>query len=60
MVTAVTRIESISSPDGGPAPRDDLDSPECQPWMSVETMATRLAQDTEDLITYTAIGTRLQ
>ncbi len=30
MVTAVTRILSVSSPDGGSAPRDDLCSPECQ------------------------------
>ncbi len=30
MVTAVTRILSVSSPDGGSAPRDDLYSPECQ------------------------------
>ncbi len=30
MVTAVTRIQSVFSPDGGSAPRDDLYSPECQ------------------------------
>ncbi|KAI2644022.1 Transposon Ty3-I Gag-Pol polyprotein [Labeo rohita] len=30
MVTAVPRIQSIPSPDGGSAPRDDLYSPECQ------------------------------
>ncbi len=30
MFTAVSRIQSVSSPDGGSAPRDDLDSPECQ------------------------------
>ncbi|KAL0151415.1 hypothetical protein M9458_053282, partial [Cirrhinus mrigala] len=28
MVTAVPRIKSIPSPDGGSAPRDDLYSPE--------------------------------
>ncbi|XP_058653214.1 uncharacterized protein LOC131552973 isoform X2 [Onychostoma macrolepis] len=30
MVTEVTRIQSISRPDGGSAPRDDLYSPERQ------------------------------
>ncbi|KAI2644300.1 E3 SUMO-protein ligase ZBED1 [Labeo rohita] len=30
MVTAVPRIQSEPSPDGGSAPRDDLYSPECQ------------------------------
>ncbi|KAI2644351.1 ORF V: Enzymatic polyprotein [Labeo rohita] len=30
MVTAVPRIQSVPSPDGGSAPRDDLYSPECQ------------------------------
>ncbi len=30
MVTAVTRIQSVSSPDGGSGPRDDLYSPESQ------------------------------
>ncbi|KAL0173001.1 hypothetical protein M9458_033312, partial [Cirrhinus mrigala] len=30
MVTAVPRIHSIPSPDGGSAPRDDFYSPECQ------------------------------
>ncbi len=30
MVTAVTWVLSVSSPDGGSAPRDDLYSPECQ------------------------------
>ncbi len=30
MVTAATRIQSVSRSDGGSAPRDDLYSPECQ------------------------------
>ncbi len=30
MVTAVTRIQSVSRSDGGSAPRHDLYSPECQ------------------------------
>ncbi|KAL0159189.1 hypothetical protein M9458_042914, partial [Cirrhinus mrigala] len=30
MVTAVHWIQSVPSPDGGSAPRDDLYSPECQ------------------------------
>ncbi|KAL0151311.1 hypothetical protein M9458_053502, partial [Cirrhinus mrigala] len=30
MVTAVPRIQSVPSPDGGSAPTDDLYSPECQ------------------------------
>ncbi|KAL0158045.1 hypothetical protein M9458_046121, partial [Cirrhinus mrigala] len=30
MVTAVPRIQSAPTPDGGSAPRDDLYSPECQ------------------------------
>jgi len=30
MVTAVTRIQYVSSPDGGSAPRKDLYSPERQ------------------------------
>ncbi len=29
-VTAVTRIQSVSSPDGGSSPRDELYSPESQ------------------------------
>ncbi|KAL0203735.1 hypothetical protein M9458_001753, partial [Cirrhinus mrigala] len=30
MVTAVIRIQSVSSPHGGPAPRDDLYNSGCQ------------------------------
>ncbi|KAL0199131.1 hypothetical protein M9458_007671, partial [Cirrhinus mrigala] len=30
MVITVPRIQSVPSPDGGSAPRDDLYGPECQ------------------------------
>ncbi|KAL0199523.1 hypothetical protein M9458_008063, partial [Cirrhinus mrigala] len=57
MVTAVPRIQSEPSPDGGSAPRDYLYSPECQrrPHRLYEPHG-RFPR--EDLFTQTAVGTR--
>ncbi len=57
MVTAVTRILSVSSPDGGSAPRDDLYSPECHRRLGQLDEPQRQIPS-EDLVSYTAIGTR--
>ncbi|KAL0171015.1 hypothetical protein M9458_035611, partial [Cirrhinus mrigala] len=57
MVTAVPRIQSVPSPDGGSAPRDDLYSPECQRRPHrLDEPQRRIPS--EDLVTQTAVGTR--
>ncbi|KAL0199251.1 hypothetical protein M9458_007791 [Cirrhinus mrigala] len=56
-VTAVLQIQSVSRPDGGSAPRDDLYSPECQRRPhQLDEPQRRIPS--EDLVTYTAVGTR--
>ncbi len=55
MVTAVTRIQSVSRSDGGSAPRDDLYSPECQRRPRHLDEPQRQIPS-EDLVTYTASG----
>ncbi|KAL0186966.1 hypothetical protein M9458_018636 [Cirrhinus mrigala] len=57
MVTAVPRIQSEPSPDGGSAPRDDLYSPECQRSPHQLDEPQRRIH-IKDHITQTAVGTR--
>ncbi|KAL0170986.1 hypothetical protein M9458_035582, partial [Cirrhinus mrigala] len=55
-VTAVLQIQSVPSPDGGSAPRDDLYSTDCQQRPHrLDEPQRRIPS--EDLITYTAVGT---
>ncbi|KAL0163297.1 hypothetical protein M9458_042693, partial [Cirrhinus mrigala] len=55
-VTAVLRIQSVPSPDGGSAPRDDLYSTECQRRPHrLDEPQRRIPS--EDLATYTAVST---
>ncbi|KAL0148446.1 hypothetical protein M9458_056256, partial [Cirrhinus mrigala] len=56
MVTAVPRTQSEPSPDGGSAPRDDLYSTECQ-WRPHRLDEPQRRIPSEDLVTYTAVGT---
>ncbi|KAL0147720.1 hypothetical protein M9458_055051, partial [Cirrhinus mrigala] len=57
MVTAVPRTQSEPpSPDGGSAPRDDLYSTECH-WRPHRLDEPQRRIPSEDLVTYTAVGT---